>query len=183
MEQCVMKPMHLLAVGACVLSLISISSVARADFDIDMTLGATIAIPTSTAPTFVGPRVGLGLRYLITENHALGIAARAHLLLSKVTQEDLNASLSYRYFWIPSDSVRFLIGASAGVGVWPECARVISADSCGNLGAALGAEAGLQIPITEDVAITAGAEFVGRLGASDIKGMMMMPAGWAGVSF
>jgi hypothetical protein len=178
-----MKPNHIVAAAACALALVSVSSAARADWDIDLTLGATIATPTSTTRSFLGPRAALGIRYVFAENHALGIVGRAHLLFDEDAQEDLNGALSYRYFWRPGESVNFLIGASAGVGVWPECVQTISTDSCGGIGAAIGAELGTQIAITEDVAVTFGAEFIGRIGASDIKGIMMMPGGWAGVSF
>jgi hypothetical protein len=180
-----MKSSHTAALAACVLSLLTAPSVARAEdnWDIDLTLGTNVAAPTSTAPTFVGPRIALGLRVILGESDALGIVGRAHLLFSDVTQEDLSGALSYRHFWSPSESVRLLLGASAGVGLWPECVHVASEDTCGGLGAALGGEAGLQIPVTEDVAMTAGLEFIGRIGASDIKGMMMMPGGWVGIAF
>lgn len=184
-----MKLKHGAAVAACILSLLSISSAARADWDIDMTLGTNVALPTSEAPSYIGPRFGLGLRYVFEENHALGIAGRAHILFDDDAQEDLSVALSYRYFMRPNESVNFFVGAFAGVGFWPECVHIDQIDqpidptACGGLSGAIGAELGTQIPITEDIAITFGGEFVGRFLASDIKGMMMMPGGWAGVSF
>ncbi len=111
---------------------LAVSRVARAEADIDVTLGTTIASATSEAPTFVGPRLALGLRYFVAEEHALGIVARAHLLVGAAAQGDLNVAASYRFFWRPSESAHFLLGASAGVGVWPACARVIDADSLKN---------------------------------------------------
>lgn len=168
--------------AVCLLSLVFAPRSARAELEVDLTGGGTMAIPAGDGDSYFGPRFALGVRWVFAENHALGILARGHYFIAAMPQQDWNAGVSYRYYLRPSESVSVLFGASAGAGVWPGCVQM-NEDVCGGFGAVFGAETGVLVPVHEHVAVTAGLELVGQLGIRSKTDAIVMPGAWVGLSF
>jgi hypothetical protein len=173
----------LLSAAACLLSSLFAGTSARADlFDIDITGGATVAVPTglSESNRFIGARMALGVRRVIAGHHAVGGQVRGHFIEVPWSSDAWNATASYRYFPTRDRSANLFGGLSAGVGFWSGCVR---GDYCGGRGPIFGAEVGSQLPVNEDMAFTLGVELAAQLGLVNGVGAMMMPTAWAGIAF
>jgi hypothetical protein len=172
-----------MSAAACLLSSLFAGTSARADLcDIDITGGATVAVPTGLSDTnrFVGARIALGARRVFAGHHALGLQVRGHFFEVPWSNEAWNASLSYRYFPTRDRSANLFYGLSAGLGIWAGCVR---GDNCGGGGPIFGAEVGSQLPVGEDMAFTLGVELGAQLGLVNNVGVMLMPTAWAGIAF